>query len=69
MKKMREERESVRYMTAAWRCGTGGGMAAWRVLQCGGLAGGERENEMRRGRMKCERVTGEVGNMGMGRVD
>uniref|UniRef100_A0A2N9EZ22 Uncharacterized protein n=1 Tax=Fagus sylvatica TaxID=28930 RepID=A0A2N9EZ22_FAGSY len=48
---------------AACRGGAGGGMAAWRTRGCcdvaawkvlwrGGLAGGERENEMRRGRMK-----------------
>ena len=54
MKKMREERRER--VSEIYDCGVevwpGGSMAAWRVLQCGCLAGGERENEMRRGRMK-----------------
>ena len=37
---------------AAWRVLRRCGVAAWKALWHRGLAGGERENEMRRGRLK-----------------
>jgi hypothetical protein len=39
-------------LVAVLRRGGCYGAAAWKVLWRGGLAGGERENEMRRRRMK-----------------
>ena len=64
---------------AAWRCGTGGRMVAWRVLQRDSVEGvtvwrfgwqgkGER-NEERENEMRESDQTGEVGIMGIGRVD